>query len=61
MPEYKSRVDIASVGFGAGGGDSEVEYMRKLRDIQTVGNVGQRWGISWAGSLQTKLVAFFVV
>lgn len=57
MPEYKSRVDISSVGAG----DFEVDYMRKLRNIQTVGNVEQRWGISWAGSLQTKLVALYVV
>ena len=57
MPEYKSRVDIISVGAG----DFEVDYMRKLRNIQTVGNVEQRWGISWAGSLQTKLVALYIV
>lgn len=54
MPEYKSRVDIASVGIGAGGGESEVDYMRKLRDVQTVGSLEQRWGNSWAGSLQVK-------
>ncbi|KAJ3555435.1 hypothetical protein NP233_g12207 [Leucocoprinus birnbaumii] len=54
MPEYKSRVDIASVGVGAGGGEFEVDYMRRLRDVQNVGSLEQRWGSSWAGSLQVK-------
>lgn len=57
MPEYKSRVEIASVGsLGGGGGDAEVEYMRRLKDIQSVASLEQRWGNSWAGSSQVKLV-----
>ncbi|EKM79298.1 hypothetical protein AGABI1DRAFT_120716 [Agaricus bisporus var. burnettii JB137-S8] len=54
MPEYKSRVEIAFVGHGSGGGDAEVEYMRRLRQVQTVARLEQRWGNSWAGSLQIK-------
>lgn len=61
MPEYKSRVEITSVGVGGGGGDVEVEYMRRLRDAQTVGSLEQRWGSSWAGSLQVKSVSSSVV
>ncbi|KXN88091.1 Dynactin subunit 4 [Leucoagaricus sp. SymC.cos] len=54
MPEYKSRVDTASAGISGAGGDSEVDYMRKLRDIQTVSSLEQRLGNSWAGSSQVK-------
>lgn len=61
MPEYKSRVEIAFVGHGSGGGDAEVEYMRRLRQVQTVARLEQRWGNSWAGSLQIKLVLLSVI
>jgi dynactin-4 len=61
MPEYKSRVEIASVGHGGGGGDAEVEYMRRLRQIQTVARLEQRWGNGWAGSLQIKSVLFSTI
>ncbi|KAF9444330.1 dynactin p62 [Macrolepiota fuliginosa MF-IS2] len=55
MPEYKGRVEIASVGLlGGGGGDVEVDFMRRLRDVQSVASVEQRWGNSWAGTLQVK-------
>jgi dynactin-4 len=60
MPEYKSRVDIVSAGVSGGGGDLEVDYMRRLRDVQTVGSLEQRWGNSWAGSLQVKSVIYNV-
>jgi dynactin-4 len=61
MPEYKSRVEIASVGHGGRSGDGEVEYMRRLRQVQNVARLEQRWGNSWAGSLQIKSVLFLAI
>ncbi|KAJ7704729.1 dynactin p62 family-domain-containing protein [Mycena olivaceomarginata] len=44
MPEYRSRVDIASAsGRGTGGGEADVEYMRHLENVSEVANLEQRW------------------
>ncbi|KAJ7791228.1 dynactin subunit 4 [Mycena olivaceomarginata] len=49
MPEYRSRVDIASAsGRGTGGGEADVEYMRHLENVSEVANLEQRWINSWA-------------
>ncbi|CAK5265736.1 unnamed protein product, partial [Mycena citricolor] len=54
MPDYRSRVDISTAsGLGAGGGDLDMEYMRRLEDVAEVASLEQRWGASWATSLRT--------
>ncbi|KAJ7615057.1 dynactin p62 family-domain-containing protein, partial [Mycena polygramma] len=54
MPEYRSRVDIASASArGTGGGEADVDYMRHLENVGEVANLEQRWVSSWATSLQT--------
>ena len=54
MPEYRSRVDIvAASAHGTGGGEEDVEYMRRLESVSEVANLEQRWGSSWAVSLHT--------
>ncbi|KAJ7486170.1 dynactin p62 family-domain-containing protein [Mycena galericulata] len=54
MPEYRSRVDIASAsGLGTGGGEADIEYMRHLENVNEVASLEQRWVNSWATSLQT--------
>jgi dynactin-4 len=54
MPEYRSRVDIASAsGLGTGGGEADIDYMRHLENVSEVASLEQRWVSSWATSLQT--------
>ncbi|KAJ7078654.1 dynactin p62 family-domain-containing protein [Mycena epipterygia] len=54
MPEYRSRVDIASAsGRGTGGGEADVDYMRHLENPTDVASLEQRWVNSWSTSLQT--------
>ncbi|KAJ7620011.1 dynactin p62 family-domain-containing protein [Mycena polygramma] len=51
MPEYRSRVDIASASArGTGGGEADVDYIRHLENVGEVANLEQS---SWATSTQT--------
>lgn len=55
IPDYKSRVEIGTLGaLGAGGGDSDVEFMRRLEDMSEVATLEQRWVNSWTASLRSR-------
>ncbi|KAJ3860220.1 dynactin p62 family-domain-containing protein [Lentinula edodes] len=55
MPEYKSRLDINHAStYGSGGGDVDVELMRRLEDVSEVASLEQRWNYSWSTSLETR-------
>ncbi|GAW02247.1 hypothetical protein LENED_003886 [Lentinula edodes] len=55
MPEYKSRLDINHAStYGSGGGDVDVELMRRLEDVSEIASLEQRWNYSWSTSLETR-------
>ncbi|KAF9013313.1 dynactin p62 family-domain-containing protein [Cyathus striatus] len=55
MPDYRSRVEISSASaLGTGGGDADVELMRHLETMSEIASLEQRWGNTWATSLQTR-------
>ncbi|KAJ3817466.1 dynactin p62 family-domain-containing protein [Lentinula raphanica] len=55
MPEYKSRLNISNASvYGSGGGDVDVEFMRRLEDVSEVASLEQRWNYSWSTSLETR-------
>ncbi|OCH90934.1 dynactin p62 [Obba rivulosa] len=55
IPDYKSRVEIGTLGaLGAGGGNSDVEFMRRLEDMSEVAKLEQRWVNSWTASLRSS-------
>lgn len=55
MSEYRSRLDISKVSaHGTGGGEADVELMRRLEDIGQAASLEQRWLNSWASSLKTQ-------
>jgi dynactin-4 len=55
MPEYRSRLDIATSSLGGGGGgDIDVDFLRRLESVEEVAPVDSRWRGSWAGSLRTR-------
>jgi len=58
MPEYKSRLDIATASkLGSGGGEADVDFMQHLEDVSQVASLEQRWEYSWANSLQNRYVS----
>jgi dynactin 4 len=55
MPEYRSRVDIASASvLGSGGGEADAEYIRHLENIGQVASLEQRWVTSWTTPLHAS-------
>ncbi|KAF9061428.1 dynactin p62 [Rhodocollybia butyracea] len=55
MPEYKSRLDITKASaYGSGGGDVDVDFMRRLETVSEVASLDQRWTYSWSTSLETR-------
>lgn len=55
IPEYKSRLDITHAStYGSGGGEVDVELMRRLESISEVASLDQRWTYSWSTSLETR-------
>ncbi|KAF8630933.1 hypothetical protein AX17_005290 [Amanita inopinata Kibby_2008] len=55
MIEYRSRLDITTASaIGSGGGEADVEFMKHLETVEEVASLEQRWGNSWATSLQTR-------
>ncbi|KAF5380690.1 hypothetical protein D9757_007058 [Collybiopsis confluens] len=55
IPEYKSRVDISRAStYGSGGGDVDVDFMRRLESLSEVASLEQRWMYSWSTSLETR-------
>lgn len=55
MPEYRSRVEIATASaLGTGGGDTDAEFMRHIETVGEVTSFEQRSTNSWAMSLQTR-------
>ncbi|KIK69759.1 hypothetical protein GYMLUDRAFT_151048 [Collybiopsis luxurians FD-317 M1] len=55
IPEYKSRVNIAHAStYGSGGGDVDVDFMRRLETVSEVASLEQRWTYSWSTSLETR-------
>ncbi|TFK52164.1 hypothetical protein OE88DRAFT_1627825 [Heliocybe sulcata] len=54
IPEYKSRVEIGAVsGLGAHG-ESDVEFVKHLENMEEVAELEQRWMNSWANSTQAS-------
>ena len=57
MPEYRSRLDISKASVhGTGGGEVDVEFMRRIEDIGQVATLEQRWLNSWVSPLKTRFV-----
>ncbi|KAM6494079.1 Dynactin subunit 4 [Amanita muscaria] len=55
MAEYRSRLDITNASVvGGGGGDADVEFIKRVEKISNVASLEQRWGNSWATSLRTR-------
>ncbi len=55
MPDYRSRLDIATASIvGSGGGDADVEFMKHVENVGDVASLEQRWESSWATSLRTR-------
>jgi dynactin 4 len=55
MPEYKSRLDIATASnLGSGGGEVDREFMKHLETVSEVAALEQRWENSWATSLKSR-------
>ncbi|KAF9262854.1 hypothetical protein L218DRAFT_973290 [Marasmius fiardii PR-910] len=55
MPLYKSRVDITTASkHGTGGGELDVEMMRRLEDLSEIARLEQRWSLSWSTSIETR-------
>lgn len=55
MPEYKSRLDIASASLGGGGGgEADVDFLRHLETLDEVASLDQRGCGSWAAPLRMK-------
>jgi dynactin-4 len=55
IPEYKSRLDITHASnYGSGGGEVDVELMRRLENVSEVASLDQRWTNSWSTSLETR-------
>lgn len=53
MPEYKSRLDIASASLGGGGGgEADTDLLRHLESLDEVSSLEQRWCGSWAAPLR---------
>ena len=61
MLEYRSRLNISKASaHGTGGGDVDVELLRRLDDIGHSATLEQRWLNSWASPLRTRYV-FYVL
>ena len=57
MLEYRSRLDISKASaHGTGGGEVDVELLRRLEDIGQSATLEQRWLNSWASPLRTQYV-----
>ncbi|KAJ3747513.1 dynactin p62 family-domain-containing protein [Lentinula detonsa] len=55
MLEYKSRLTISHASaYGSGGGEVDVDFMRRLEDVSEVASLEQRWNYSWSTSLETR-------
>lgn len=55
MPPYKSRVDIVTASkHGSGGGELDVDLMRRLEDVSEITTLEQRWNYSWTTSIETR-------
>jgi hypothetical protein len=54
MPEYRSRLDVASVGTVGAGGEADVDFLRHLETVDEVASLDQRWFSSWAAPLQMR-------
>ncbi|KAL0571223.1 hypothetical protein V5O48_010730 [Marasmius crinis-equi] len=55
MPLYKARLDVATASkHGSGGGELDVEMMRRLEDVEEIASLEQRWNGSWIQSIETR-------
>ncbi|OSX59683.1 hypothetical protein POSPLADRAFT_1183348 [Postia placenta MAD-698-R-SB12] len=54
IPDYKSRVEVASAGINAGGGEADVDFMCRLETMSEVAALEQRWVSSWVASLHSS-------
>ncbi|PPR00431.1 hypothetical protein CVT24_004492 [Panaeolus cyanescens] len=55
MAEYKSRFEISKAdALNMGGGNADIETLRKLKDINQISTMEQRWANSWVTPLQTQ-------
>lgn len=57
MAEYRSRFEILKAdAVNMGGGDADTETLRRLKDINQISTMEQRWANSWVTPLQTQYV-----
>ncbi|KAF9046538.1 dynactin subunit 4 [Panaeolus papilionaceus] len=55
MAEYRSRFEILKAdAVNMGGGDADTETLRRLKDINQISTMEQRWANSWVTPLQTQ-------
>lgn len=55
VPDYRARSEVGGTGFSVGGGgETDVEFVRHLEDINEVAGVEQKWENSWITSARTE-------